>query len=156
MTMTDSLRDMFAGECLGASFFDWDGFVDVMTEGRIGLGWVALGLLAQLVIVGCLVVQWYASRKRSRIILPVALVYVWLIAVVMLLVYASIRHDVVFVAGQLLNVMIALRLIELLRRLNIKPSEPEEVLFPVVEPDSAERMLPPDSERSDPNDVRNR
>jgi len=156
MTMMDSPCDMFAGECLGVSFLDWDGLVDTITEGPIGLGWVAFGLVAQLVIVGCLVVQWRASRRHGRNVLPVGLVYVWLISVVMLLVYASIRHDVVFVAGQLLNVVIALRLIELLRRSSIKPSEPEEVLFPVVEPDSAERMLPPDSERKGPNDVRNR
>ncbi len=145
--MTDGLPHNLSGECLGASFFDWDALVEVLTEGRIGLGWVAFGLLAQLVIVGCLLAQWHVSRKRRRNVVPAALAYVWLIAVVMLLVYASIRHDVVFVAGQLLNVVIALRLIELLRRSNVQPSEPDEDLFPVVEPDTAERMLPPDSER---------
>lgn len=145
--MMESLHHRAAGECLGESFFDWDGLVNVLTEGRIGLGWIVFGLVAQLVIVGCLMAQWHVSRRRRRFVLPTALVYVWLVAVVMLLVYASIRHDAVFVAGQLLNVVIALRLIELLRRSIARPTEPEASLFPTVEPDTAERMLPPDSDR---------
>lgn len=143
MKMMDDLSHMLAAACLGVWSFDWDHFVDLATEGRIGLRWVVFGLAAQGVIVGCLVAQWRASRKRGRTVLPVPIVYVGLIATVMLLVYASIRHDVVFVAGQLLNVMIALRLIELLRRRGNGPTEPaEEETFPVVEPDTAERMLP--------------
>ncbi len=155
--MMDDLPYMLVDTCLGAWSPDWNGLIELVTEGGIGLGWVVFGLLAQVVIVCCLVAQWRASRKRGRIVLPVPLVYVGLIATVMLLVYASIRHDLVFVAGQLLNVMIALRLIELLRRPGNGPTEPaEEETFPVVEPDTAERMLPGYDEPDHRGDSRGR
>ncbi len=143
---------------IAATFsFEWDNLIEVVTEGRISVSWVVFGLAAQFVVFCCLVAQWYVSSRRRRIALPVSLVYVGLIAIVMLLVYASIRHDLVFVAGQLLNVMIALRLIELLRRPGNGPTEPaEEETFPVVEPDTAERMLPGYDEPDHRGDSRGR
>ena len=62
-----------------------------------------------------------------------------LVATVMLLVYASIRHDLVYVVGQLLNVMIGLRLLELIRRTGVKRAATDVEQFPRVEPESAER-----------------
>ncbi len=136
---------------IAATFsFEWDNLIEVVTEGRISVSWVVFGLAAQFVVFCCLMAQWYVSSRRRRIALPVSLVYVGLIAIVMLLVYASIRHDVVFVVGQLLNIVIALRLIELLNRSTGKPiGGDDEHSFPTVEPDTAERFQPSDSDEPD-------
>ena len=98
-----------------------------------------IGLLAQTILFGCLVAQRIASKRRGKSFLPASIVYVALIAMVMLLVYASVRHDLVFVIGQLINVIIALRLLEWVRKGDGKERVSESNNFPVVEPDSADR-----------------
>ena len=128
----------------------WGRFADIVTDGRISIRWVIVGLIAQFVIFGCIVAQWYISRRRKRITLPIGLIYVGLGAFTVLLVYASIRHDIVFVVGQMLNIVVALRLIELLSRKTGRPINDgdEEPDFPTVEPDTAERFLPRSSENN--------
>ena len=124
---------------LAESFFDLERLLETLTAGRISSGWLLLGLAAQLIVAGCLVSQWYVSRRHGRIVIRSGVIYVGLVATVMLLVYASIRHDLVYVVGQLLNVMIGLRLLELIRRIGAKQAETDVAHFPRVEPESAER-----------------
>ncbi len=119
--------------------FDLSALLDRVTEGEIGVGWLLIGLLAQMILFGCLVAQRIASKRRGKSILPASIIYVALIAMVMLLVYASVRHDLVFVIGQLINVIIALRLLEWVRKGDGKERVSESNNFPVVEPDSADR-----------------
>lgn len=128
-----------------SSPIDWKQLVEILTEGRISPLWLGIGLGAQALILGCLVVQWWITRHQRRILIPQGLVYVVIIATVLLLIYASLRHDLVFVVGQIINMVIGLRTLDLLRRLsgNGRPRTPS---FPVVEPDSADAIqLPPDT-----------
>ncbi len=127
---------------------DWQELVHILTEGRISPLWLGIGLGAQALILGCLVVQWWLTRREKRVLVPQSLVYVAIIATVLLLIYASLRHDLVFVVGQIINMIIGLRTLDLLQRLS-QDSRPRVPGFPIVEPDSADAIsLPPEPSRT--------
>ncbi|BCJ91011.1 membrane protein [Terrihabitans soli] len=72
-------------------------------------GWVLLGFVAQFMFMMRFVVQWIASERAKRSVLPVAF---WFFSVgggVLLLVYAVYRKDPVFIAGQALGLIIYAR-----------------------------------------------
>ena len=134
--------DLRLYSCLGASFLDLESLVETLTGGRIHFVWILFGLMAQLLIVGCLLAQRRASRQEGRSIITPPVIYVGLVATVMLLVYASLRHDIVFAIGQVLNVIVGMRILEMLRRPEVKKKRPEKTSFPDVKPHSAERKTP--------------
>ena len=71
--------------------------------------WVVLGFLAQALFSMRFVVQWIASERAGRSVMPTAF---WLFSIgggVLLLVYALYRKDPVFIAGQGLGLFIYLR-----------------------------------------------
>ena len=87
------------------SFLDWLHVVFVQNFD----GWVILGLVAQFMFMMRFVVQWLASEKARKSVLPVAF---WFFSVgggVLLLVYAIQRQDPVFIAGQSLGLLIYCR-----------------------------------------------
>lgn len=65
-----------------------------------GLAWVGLGLAGQLLFTGRMIVQWLASEKHRRSVIPVAFWWMSLIGATMLLVYFTWRRDIVGVLGQ--------------------------------------------------------
>ena len=72
-------------------------------------GWVALGFVAQGFFTMRFVVQWIASERARRSVIPVAF---WFFSVgggALLLVYALYRRDPVFIAGQALGLLVYLR-----------------------------------------------
>ena len=73
------------------------------------LAWVFFGLLAQAMFFGRFVVQWLASEKARKSVMPVAFWYFSLGGGVMLLAYAIHRADPVFILGQGLGLVIYLR-----------------------------------------------
>lgn len=121
------------------SMIDWSIARDTMVESsRVDIGWVIFGLAAQGLFLAGLAGHWFATRKKGRIFLPPSVVSVGLVASVMLMIYASVRHDIVFVVGQILNMMIGFRLLELVSKINA--SAPlDETKFPEVRPDAADR-----------------
>ena len=71
--------------------------------------WIALGFLAQALFTARFAVQWIASERAGRSVVPLAF---WLFSIsggLLLLVYALYRRDPVFIAGQSLGVFIYLR-----------------------------------------------
>lgn len=71
--------------------------------------WIALGFLAQAMFTMRFAVQWIASERAGRSVVPTAF---WLFSIgggLLLLVYALYRRDPVFIAGQALGVVIYLR-----------------------------------------------
>lgn len=71
--------------------------------------WVALGFIAQALFTMRFVVQWIASERAGKSVIPFAF---WLFSIsggVLLLAYALYRKDPVFIAGQSLGVFIYLR-----------------------------------------------
>jgi lipid-A-disaccharide synthase-like uncharacterized protein len=72
-------------------------------------GWVILGFVAQFMFMMRFLVQWIASERARRSVLPVAF---WFFSVgggILLLIYAVYREDPVFIAGQALGLIIYAR-----------------------------------------------
>jgi lipid-A-disaccharide synthase-like uncharacterized protein len=71
--------------------------------------WIALGFIAQALFTMRFLVQWIASERAGRSVVPLAF---WLFSIgggVLLFVYALYRRDPVFILGQGLGVFIYLR-----------------------------------------------
>src|SRR5215831_10518893 len=71
--------------------------------------WIALGFLAQALFTMRFVVQWIASERAGRSVIPMAF---WLFSIgggLLLFVYALYRKDIVFIAGQAFGVFVYLR-----------------------------------------------
>lgn len=68
--------------------------------------WVIWGFVAQLMFMMRFVVQWIASERAKRSIVPIAFWFFSLAGGVLLLIYAIIRQDPVFIAGQGLGLLI--------------------------------------------------
>ena len=71
--------------------------------------WVGIGLLGQLTFAARFIVQWIASERAGRSVIPVAFWFLSLVGGVMLLVYALYRKDPVFIAGQSFGVFVYMR-----------------------------------------------
>jgi lipid-A-disaccharide synthase-like uncharacterized protein len=76
----------------------WKTFLNITSP--IGIAWVALGLLGQLLFAGRMLVQWLTSERRGRSTVPLAFWWMSLAGASMLLVYFIWRKDVVGVLGQ--------------------------------------------------------
>jgi len=71
--------------------------------------WVLLGFLAQGLFTMRFLVQWIASERAGRSVIPTAF---WIFSIfggALLLVYALYRKDPVFIAGQAFGVFVYLR-----------------------------------------------
>ena len=84
-----------------------------MAEERL---WLLLGFAGQAVFMGRFVIQWLASERDRRSVIPLSFWYLSIAGALVLLVYALHRRDPVFVAGQGLGVAIYLRNLQLIRR----------------------------------------
>ena len=62
--------------------------------------WVTIGFCAQIMFTMRFVVQWFASEKVRRSVVPVAFWYFSILGGSMLLAYAIYRRDPVFIFGQ--------------------------------------------------------
>lgn len=81
-----------------------------------GIAWVSLGMLGQLVFTGRMLVQWLASERSKRSVIPVAFWWMSLVGAVMLVVYFIWRRDIVGVVGQGTGLFIYARNLVLIRR----------------------------------------
>jgi lipid-A-disaccharide synthase-like uncharacterized protein len=71
--------------------------------------WVLLGFIAQGFFTARFVVQWIASERAGKSVIPLAF---WLLSIgggALLLAYALYRRDPVFIAGQAFGVFVYLR-----------------------------------------------
>jgi lipid-A-disaccharide synthase-like uncharacterized protein len=78
--------------------------------------WVVLGVIAQLFFTARFVVQWLASERAGRSVIPVAFWILSLVGGVTLLIYAIHRKDPVFIAGHAFGVFVYLRNLQLVLR----------------------------------------
>lgn len=72
-------------------------------------GWILLGFVAQVFFTMRFVVQWLASERAKRSVVPIAFWFFSLGGGSLLLVYAIVRRDPVFIAGQALGLIIYIR-----------------------------------------------
>jgi lipid-A-disaccharide synthase-like uncharacterized protein len=92
----------------------WNRFLNVTSP--IGIAWVGLGFLGQLMFTGRMLVQWLVSEKEQRSIVPPAFWWMSLAGASMLLVYFIWRRDIVGVVGQATGWIIYLRNLWLIYR----------------------------------------
>jgi lipid-A-disaccharide synthase-like uncharacterized protein len=71
--------------------------------------WVLLGFVAQALFTARFLVQWIASEREGRSVIPVAFWFFSIGGGVLLLAYALYRKDIVFIAGQAFGVFVYLR-----------------------------------------------
>ncbi|WP_425053933.1 lipid-A-disaccharide synthase N-terminal domain-containing protein [Psychromarinibacter sp. S121] len=86
------------------TLFNWL-HVDTLTE----FWWVVFGLAGQLLFTCRFLVQWIASERERRSVIPIAFWYFSLGGGLVLFTYALYRADPVFVLGQSLGVVIYAR-----------------------------------------------
>src|SRR4030088_122408 len=72
-------------------------------------GWVVLRFGAQALFTMRLVVQWIASERARKSVIPVAFWFLSIGGGVLLLIYALYRRDPVFIAGQALGLLVYIR-----------------------------------------------
>lgn len=82
----------------------------------VGVLWVGVGLIGQLLFTGRMLIQWFASEKSGRSVIPIAFWWMSLIGATMLLVYFIWRRDIVGVLGQATGWGIYVRNLVLIRR----------------------------------------
>lgn len=78
--------------------------------------WILFGFIAQFMFMMRFVVQWVASERARRSVVPLAFWFFSVAGGALLLVYAIYRKDPVFIAGQGAGLFIYLRNIWLIRR----------------------------------------
>lgn len=78
--------------------------------------WVIFGLAGQLLFAARFVVQWIASERSRRSVIPVAFWYFSIGGAVVLFTYALYRKDPVFILGQSLGIVIYARNLWLIHR----------------------------------------
>ncbi|MEF2074400.1 lipid-A-disaccharide synthase N-terminal domain-containing protein [Consotaella aegiceratis] len=71
--------------------------------------WIVLGFVAQAMFTGRFLVQWIASERARRSVVPVAFWSFSLLGGSLLLIYAIHRHDPVFIVGQATGLFIYTR-----------------------------------------------
>ncbi|MEZ5795569.1 lipid-A-disaccharide synthase N-terminal domain-containing protein [Albidovulum sp.] len=91
-------------------------FAILHVESWVEFWWVAFGLLGQLMFTGRFIVQWIASEKARRSVVPLAFWYLSMAGGLILLAYAIYRRDPVFVLGQSLGVFVYTRNLWLIYR----------------------------------------
>lgn len=78
--------------------------------------WVIIGVVGQLMFTGRFLIQWLASEKVKRSVVPVSFWYFSIAGGLILLFYAIHRMDPVFILGQSLGVFIYGRNLWLIHR----------------------------------------
>ena len=78
--------------------------------------WLALGFAAQAMFASRFLVQWIASEKAGRSIIPDAFWYLSCGGGLLLLIYAVYRRDPVFIVGQGAGLFVYVRNLVLIRR----------------------------------------
>jgi lipid-A-disaccharide synthase-like uncharacterized protein len=71
--------------------------------------WLALGFLAQALFTARFLVQWIASERAGKSVMPIAFWFFSIGGGALLLVYALYRRDPVFIAGQAFGVFVYAR-----------------------------------------------
>ena len=78
--------------------------------------WLGLGFFAQLMFSARFLVQWLASERAGKSIVPLLFWYLSIAGSVLLLAYSIHRRDPVFILGQSMGILIYTRNLYLIRR----------------------------------------
>ena len=84
-------------------------------EWNDSIGWLVFGLLGQAAFFSRFLLQWIASERAGKSLVPVAFWYLSLAGSLTLLMYAIHRREPVFALGQSLGSLVYVRNLMLLR-----------------------------------------
>jgi lipid-A-disaccharide synthase-like uncharacterized protein len=101
--------------------------------------WSIAGIAALFTIALCLLWQWIGSARQGRFVVPVSACFAGLIATLVLLVYAMLRGEPLFIGAEALSVFVAFRLFILARQIRRRQDSAAQLSFPRVSPETAER-----------------
>ena len=87
--------------------------------------WLAIGFGGQALFMARFVIQWFVSEKQRKSVIPVSFWYFSIFGALVLLVYALHRRDPVFIAGQVLGVLIYVRNLHLIRLERTSARQPQ-------------------------------
>ena len=90
-------------------------FAWLNVQGWTEFWWVAFGLAGQLLFMGRFLVQWIASEREKRSVVPLAFWYFSIGGGLILFTYACYRGDPVFILGQSMGLFIYIRNLWLIR-----------------------------------------
>lgn len=90
----------------------WFAFLNITSP--VGMAWVGLGLLGQVLFAGRMLVQWITSERERRSVVPVAFWWMSLAGAALLIVYFVWRKDVVGVLGQSTGIFVYARNLRLI------------------------------------------
>ena len=79
-------------------------------------GWIAFGLLGNAAFFSRFLVQWIASERAGKSLVPIAFWYLSIVGSAILLIYAIHRRDPIFTLAYLPNAFVYTRNLVLLRR----------------------------------------
>ena len=71
--------------------------------------WLAFGFFAQFIFFMRFVVQWIASERQKRIVVPMAFWYLSMAGALMILIYSIHIRDIVFITAQSLSLFVYVR-----------------------------------------------
>ena len=91
----------------------------------IGILWVSVGLLGQILFTGRMVVQWWVSEKNKQSVVPPMFWLMSLVGSVMLLSYFTWRRDIVGILGQGFGLAIYLRNLHFIYLARHRPRAPQ-------------------------------
>ena len=95
---------------MSESVFAW-----LNVQGCTEFWWVVFGLAGQLLFMGRFLVQWIASEREKRSVVPLAFWYFSIGGGLILFTYACYRGDPVFILGQSMGLFIYIRNLWLIR-----------------------------------------
>jgi lipid-A-disaccharide synthase-like uncharacterized protein len=85
--------------------------------------WVILGFVGQVVYTMRFLVQWIASERAKRSVIPLSFWYISLAGASLLLAYAIYKKDPVFILGQMFGFLVYTRNLVLIGR---KPAQDQK------------------------------
>ena len=105
LTYDDGKNETLTSEQFASLVYDsrversWiEGLLNISSP--IGIAWVLLGFLGQMLFTGRMIIQWIASEKQKRSTVPVLFWWLSLTGGLMLLTYFIWRKDIVGIIGQ--------------------------------------------------------
>ena len=100
-------------------------------KGPVGILMFAVGVAGQLVFGSRFVIQWLASEKRKRMVIPVVFWYLSITGTLLLLSYAIWDSSLIFTLSQSANIPIYVRNLLLIRKHKLLQSEKAAAGVPV-------------------------
>jgi lipid-A-disaccharide synthase-like uncharacterized protein len=78
--------------------------------------WTLFGFFAQFIFFLRFVVQWYASEKQKKSVIPMSFWYLSIVGSILICAYSIVRHDIVFITSTILSLVIYSRNIVLRKK----------------------------------------